>query len=72
MAHRGNPNWGKRVPVFHPLSHFEREVARLKLRPQDYEHSVELRNWCQRYARSHFVPEQLLKCWRIVLQIDDW
>ena len=66
MTRRGNPNWGKAdvsVPVL-PTA-FEKQVKKLGLRPEEYQGSPELREWCVRNASSHYVPESLLKVWRI-------
>ncbi len=45
-------------------SAFEREVKRLRLKPEQYAASAKLRDWCLRNMRLHFVPEELLKAWR--------
>ena len=44
-------------------SDFERIVARLKLSPNHYASSPELREWVERNWRQKFVPEKLLKAW---------
>ena len=66
MSRRGNPNWGKPdfpVPVL-PTA-FEKQVEKLGLRPDEYQDSPQLRNWCLRNANEHYVPEYLLKVWEI-------
>jgi hypothetical protein len=66
MSRRGNPNWGKpdvSVPVL-PTA-FEKQVEKLRLSPDEYQDSPQLRNWCLRNANQHYVPEYLLKLWGI-------
>ena len=59
----GNPNG---------LSAFERQVKRLRLKPEQYANSAKLRNWCLSNMRSHYVPEELLETWLFDLTpIDD-
>jgi hypothetical protein len=63
---RGNPGWssgrGAALLSNAPCG-FEREVARLRLKPEQYPASVKLREWCARNRRSHYIPEELLKAW---------
>ena len=66
MRSRGNPNWGKpNVPVPLLRTEFEQQVEKLGLRPDEYQDSPKLRNWCLRNANTHYVPENLLKVWGI-------
>jgi hypothetical protein len=47
MGRRGNPNWGKPVPVgpvVPTVSSFEEAVKELKLQPDQYVHSTRLLN----------------------------
>jgi len=44
-------------------SDFERVAARLKLSPEQYERSGQLRLWVEKNCRQKFVPEWLLKAW---------
>ncbi len=62
---RGNPTWstGFAAPASKLPSAFEREVARLRLKPEQYAGSAKLRQWCLSNMRSHYVPEELLKAW---------
>jgi len=64
---RGNPNWGKPEtgPVVVLPSQFETLVAKLGLSPDEYARSSELREWCRRNRNEHYVPEALLKEWRL-------
>ena len=39
-----------------------------KLQPEQYVESAELREWARKYRQSRFVPERLLKAWRL----DEW
>ena len=66
MPHpRGNSNWssGGAAPVPERPSAFEREVKRLRLKPEQYATSAKLRDWCLSNMRSHYVPEELLEEW---------
>lgn len=58
-------NWlqGDAAPVPSRPSDFERVVAKLKLSPEQYESSDQLRQWVERYWQQKFVPEKLLKAW---------
>ena len=71
MAHRGgNTSWGKPNLSFEPAgpTEFDEIVKRLKLQPAQYLESAELRDWARKYRQSRFVPESLLKAWRL----DEW
>ena len=63
---RGNPNWSSGVTVAVPdgPSAFEQQVKRLRLKPEQYAASAELRRWCLANMRSHYVPEELLAVWQ--------
>lgn len=66
MKRQGNPNWGKlSIPGPFLPTGFEQEVAKLGLRPDEYQDSPQLRNWCLRNANTHYVPEYLLKVWGV-------
>ena len=54
---------GEIAPAPSRPSDFEREVARLKLAPEQYESSEQLRQWVEKYWQEKFVPEWLLKAW---------
>ncbi len=62
---RGNPTWSTGFAALVPkgLSAFEREVERLRLKPEQYAGSAKLREWCLLNMRTHYVPEELLKAW---------
>ena len=62
---RGNPNWssGGQTPVPNGPSAFEQQVNKLRLKPEQYLASAELREWCLANMRSHYVPEELLEKW---------
>jgi len=66
MGRRGNPTWGKPVP-FGPatptVTSFEEAVKELKLQPDQYLHSMRLREWARRNKNSKFIPEPLLQAW---------
>ena len=65
MRKRGNPTWSQGEP--NPLpsgpSEFERVVIRLKLSPDQYASSPQLRAWAEKKWREKLVPEYLLKAW---------
>ena len=66
MGRRGNPNWGKPVPVgpvIPTVSSFEEAVKELKLQPDQYLHSTRLREWARQNKNSKFIPESLLQAW---------
>jgi hypothetical protein len=70
MSHRrGNPNWG-RAMAFAPAlpTEFELIARRLRLTPQMYASSRELKSWCESNRNRCYVPEWLLKEWN--LQVD--
>ena len=54
---------GEAPPVRSGLSDFERVAARLKLSPEQYESSDQLRQWVEKNWQQKFVPEWLLKLW---------
>ena len=71
MSKRGNPRWsqGIEAAAAPPTpSDFEQVVARLKLSPDQYASSPQLRAWVEKNWRQKFVPERLLKAWRL----SDW
>lgn len=71
MPKRGNPRWSQGLgvaPVPPIPSDFERVAARLKLSPEQYTSSPQLREWVEKNWRQKFVPEKLLKAWHL----NDW
>jgi len=66
MGRKGNPNWGKPVPlgpVVPTVTSFEEAVKELKLQPDQYVRSPRLREWARRNKNSKFIPESLLQAW---------
>ena len=66
---RGNPGWtqglqgeGSYPPV---PSEFEQLTKQLKLTPEQYASSPQLREWVEKNWRQKFVPEKLLQAWRL-------
>jgi hypothetical protein len=53
------------------LSCLARLKEKLGLRTDEYQDSPQLRNWCLRNANRHYVPEYLLKVWRIGVNAND-
>ena len=71
MSHRrGNPNWGRPLPAL-PASptEFDILVKRLRLIPEMYVASRELRRWCQLNRNRCYIPEWLLEEWGINVEI---
>jgi hypothetical protein len=72
---RGNRAWGSGIIAAAPptVSEFERVVARLRLKPDEYVASSELREWAEANKDTRYVPERLLKAWGVSLRgsIDD-
>ncbi len=65
---RGNPNWGRPIPPAPALAtEFELQARRLRLTPQTYAASRELRAWCERNKNRIYIPEWLLKEWHITV-----
>jgi hypothetical protein len=46
---------------------FERQVRRLRLSPELYAFSRELKNWCEQNRNRVYVPEWLLEEWGITV-----
>jgi hypothetical protein len=68
---RGNPNWGRPIPLAPALATaFEMQVRRLRLTPDTYLLSDELRSWCERNKNRFYVPEWLLDTWDIPVDPD--
>lgn len=63
MPSRGNPNWGRPIPIPNLLTEFELQVARLRLTQAEYAQSFELKWWCERNRNRVYVPEWLLEEW---------
>ena len=69
---RGNPDWGRPRPD--PLApaiatEFEITVKRLRLMPEMYTASHELKSWWECNRNRVFIPEWLLKEWDITVEI---
>ena len=63
---RGNPNWGRPIPLSAGLpTEFEQEVLRLGLTMKTCADSGPLRYWCKRNCTRCYVPEWLLRAWKI-------
>jgi hypothetical protein len=65
---RGNPNWGKdqsEAPL-PTVCAFELKVRELGLSPDQYLRSEELRAWAAAHKNIRYIPETLLKAWRLV------
>jgi hypothetical protein len=66
---RGNPGWTQGLQGENSLppvpSEFEQVVKRLKLGPEQYASSPQLREWVEKNWRQKFVPEKLLRAWHL-------
>jgi hypothetical protein len=71
MGHqRGNPNWGRAMPFAPAIpTEFELKVKYLRLTPQMYVSSLELKRWCASNRNRCYVPEWLLKEWNLEVQL---
>jgi hypothetical protein len=68
---RSNPNWGRLIPPAPALAtEFEQRAKQLHLAPDMYASSHELRFWCELNRNRVYVPEWLLKEWRIRVDSD--
>ena len=73
MAHRrGNPNFGKPGSVNAALSEssFDKVVDLLKLSPEQYQNSPELREWVWRNKDEKYVPSELLKAYGFRVNVE--
>lgn len=65
---KGKPNWGKpetSAMTTPTLTEFEQTVRKLNLKPDQYVTSVHLREWAERNCNSKYIPEPLLKAWKL-------
>ena len=62
---RGNPNWGKPETSIGTitLSAFEHRAHSLRLSPEQYEASPELKEWARKNKDQRYVPLDLLEDW---------
>ncbi len=67
LKRRGNPTWASGVLArpSQDVPEFERVAARLRLKPDEYVSSNELRAWAEANKDTRYVPERLLKAWGI-------
>src|ERR1700730_5822987 len=68
---RGNPNWGHpMLPASVLCTEFEMQVKQLRLTPERYLTSPELRTWCEKNRNQCYIPEWLLDEWGLCVQDD--
>jgi len=48
---------------------FEMRVKHLRLTPETYTASVELRRWCEHNKNRFYIPEWLLREWGITVDV---
>jgi hypothetical protein len=72
IRRRGNPHWGQPMPPGRPTlaTEFEIQVRQLRLSPEFYVYSSELRSWCERNRNRLYIPEWLLEEWGITVEPD--
>jgi hypothetical protein len=71
VRRRGNPNWGRPIPVGSALpTEFEMQVTQLELTPENYVLSARLRIWCERNRNRCYIPEWRLDAWDIRVNAD--
>jgi hypothetical protein len=66
VSRNSNPNWGTPMrfgSVVPTVTSFEEVVKGLKLQPDQYVHSMRLRERARRNKDSKFIPESLLQAW---------
>lgn len=49
---------------------FEIQVRQLRLTPEFYVYSAELRQWCKQNRNHCYIPEWLLDAWHIAVDAD--
>jgi hypothetical protein len=65
---RGNPNWGKSIPLCEASpTAFETEGRRLRLTRDMYIHSATLRRWYEQNRNRFYIPEWLPEVWGITV-----
>ena len=68
IRERGNPNWGRPIPLAPALAtEFELRVRQLQLTAETYTSSRELRAWCEQNRNRVYIPEWLLEEWGITV-----
>jgi hypothetical protein len=70
---RGNPNWGKpdvNANTYTGPTSFDEVVKKLRLSPEEYENSVQLKDWVQKNKDQKYVPPELLLAWDLEVKGD--
>jgi hypothetical protein len=70
---RGNPNWGKPAaysPADVQPNSFEQIVRKLRLSPDQYLNSAQLKEWVRKNKDQKYVPSDLLKAWNFEVASD--
>ena len=55
--------------TLHGQSTFEHVVRRLRLSPEEYATSAELKEWVRRHKDEKYVPSQLLALWGLEVEV---
>ncbi|MFZ0734710.1 MAG: hypothetical protein WAM79_20505 [Candidatus Sulfotelmatobacter sp.] len=67
---RGNPKWGPPTRFATALAtEFELRVRQLRLTPEMYASSLELRAWCEQNTNRRYIPEWLLEEWSLTVEL---
>ena len=67
---RGNPNWGKPVPLGPAVAtEFELHACQLGLTKRTFAASAQLRGWCERNKNRCYIPEWLLAEWGMTVEL---
>jgi len=70
MRQRGNPNWCRgTILIPSGPTEFELIVKRLRLTQDLYTSSPELKRWCESNRNRCYVPEWLLKEWKLEVEL---
>jgi hypothetical protein len=69
---RGNPKWttGQFRPIPKLPTAFEEQVQKLGLNDQTWATSEALQRWCESNKNRRYIPEWLLKQWRIFVDAE--
>jgi hypothetical protein len=57
------------LPYRAVATEFEIATRHLRLTPDNYVTSIQLRRWCERYKNRYYIPEWLLKEWGILVEV---
>jgi hypothetical protein len=69
---RGNTHWARHMPPGRAVlaTDFENQVRQLRLTPEFYVYSAELRTWCEHNRNRCYVSEWLLEEWGVPVDLN--